>query len=485
MTTYSVDTSPDEEKREEAPQQLAQTFMVGKWTFHAYRKSHDGQTLIHHKKDGIAVQQGDKTVEYKMALRQHNPREFIFSPDNKQVAFWAPVEEGQPLKRIALMGLGSLGSKANYKILYSPKNGRLPFGMEWAPDGKALFVVERQVKNDVDYAILSRIDVPGGSLKELYRTVGKIDFFMPPVSRFENGQGPTKNPYLIIFGCENGLYLIDPKTGKERTRLSRLPAVGLHNLEWNPDPKLNQVLLFFKNPVTSEDGGRFEGVYLVDIDKMRQAPPDASGQVDQSAFMEQLHRKRDIHTLWFSPKGTYATWASNESIFFRQPTGEKDKTAVIEIMTKDDNPRRIKGVSWNDEETKIAFAADNQLWIYDFEPTEAQLKKADEKAKKAHEAADKAAKKEGLPPPPEPEPDPVDASIEAVTGKRPLRYMIREFSKGFTADPEWVGDRVVLTHFEDAREELKKRRYMLNPQLPKIRSTTDGKEHTVDKIGGE
>ena len=485
MTTYSVDTSPDPEKREEAPQELAQTFMVGKWAFHAYRKSHDGKTLIHHKKNGMLVQRGDKSVEYTMALRQHKPREFVFSPDNRLVAFWAPTEIGEPIKRIALMDLGSLRAKADYKILYSPKHGRIPFGIEWAPDGKALFVVERQVKNDIDYAILSRIDVPGGSLKELYRTVGKIDFFMPPVSRFENGQGLSKEPYQIIFGCMNGLYLIDPETGKDRTRLSRLPAVGLQNLEWNPAPKKNQVMLFFKNPVTSADGGRFEGVYLVDIDKMRTAPADASGQVDQSVFMEQLHRRNDIHTLWFSPKGTYATWASNESIFFREPTGAKEKTAVIEILDKDDNPRLIKGVSWHDDETKVAFAADNQLWIYDFDPSDEQLKEADEKAKKAQEAALKAAKKAGLPAPPEPEPDPVDASIEAVTGKRPLRYMVREFSKGFTADPEWVGDRVVLTHFEDAREELAIIRSRLNPQLPAIRSTADGKEHEVEKIGGK
>lgn len=482
MTTYSCDASADEDKREEAPQQLAQTFMVGKWTFHAYRKSHDGKTLIHHKKDGIQVQQGDKVFEYKMALRQHNPREFLFSPDNSQVAFWAPQEQDKPAKRIALMNLGSLGAKSNHNILYAPKHGRHPFGMEWAPDGKAMFVVERQHKDDVDYAILSRLEVPGGRVTELFRTAGNIDFFMPPVSRFENGQGPSKDPYMIIFGCENGLYLIDPKTGKDRTRLSRLPAVGLHNLEWNPDPKKNQIMLFFKNPVTSEDGGKFEGVYLVDVDKMREAPADASGLVAQESFMEQLHRKRDIHTLWFSPKGTYATWSSNESIYFREPIRqpteqgeeEKTKTAVIEIMTKDDNPRQIKGVTWNDDETKLAFTADNQIWVYDLDPKEALLKKADEKAKKAHEAALKAAKKAGLPAPPEPEPDPVDASIEAVTGKRPFRYMIREFSEGFTADPEWVGDRVVLTLFEDAREEIKRLRNRPSTKRPKHRRMGDG-----------
>ena len=35
MTTYSCDSNPDEEKREPEPEQLAQTYMVGKWTFHS------------------------------------------------------------------------------------------------------------------------------------------------------------------------------------------------------------------------------------------------------------------------------------------------------------------------------------------------------------------------------------------------------------------------------------------------------------------
>ncbi|MBL4848374.1 MAG: hypothetical protein JKY65_22875 [Planctomycetes bacterium] len=475
MTTYSIDTNPDEEEREEEPTQLAQTFMVGKWTFHSYRKSHDGQTLIYHLKDGIKVQRGDKVVEYKMHLRHHNPRGFYFSPDSQSVAFWAPFEEGKVHKRIALMNLGSLSASPKFSVVYVPPPGHVPFGMEWGPDGKSLFVVEKTVKDDTDYAILKRLDMPGGGKgKELFRTAGKIDFFMPPVSRFEGGKGPSKKPYKIIFGCENGLYLINPKNGKDRQRLSRLPAVGLQNIEWNPDEDKNQLALFFKNPVAADDGRRFEGVYLVDIDKLNEAVAGATGEIDEASFMEQIHRKRDIHTLWFSPKGQYVNWASQESIFFRRPEDPAEKTAVIEILDRDENPRRIKGVTWNEDESKIAFAADSQVWVYDLDPPEKLLKKQDVKVKKAYEKAVALAKKEGKEPPPEPEPDPVDASIEAVTGKRPYRYMIKEFAQGFTAEPQWIGDRVVLSLFEEAKDEMRRLRSVPNSSAPPGRRMSDG-----------
>lgn len=463
MTTYSCDTNPDDDDREPEPKQLAQTFMVGKWTFHSYRKSHDGATVIYHMKDGIQVQQGDKVVEYKMNLLHHNPREFIFSPDSQSVAFWAPAEDGQPHKRIAVMGLGGLSSSPKYSIIYTPPADREPFGMEWTPDQKFLVIVEKQNKDGVDYAILSRLAMPGGRIRELFRTVGKIDFFMPPVSRFEGGAGISKEPYKIIFGCENGLYLIDAQTGQERQRLSKLPAMGLHNIEWNPDPKKNQVALFFRNPASAPDGRRFEGLYLVDLDKMATATAGADGLIDETLFMEQLHRKRDIHTLWFSPKGTYITWSSNEAIFFRRPEDPAEKTAVIEILDKDENPRRIKGVTWNDGEDRLAFTADNQVWVYMLDPPEKLIEKAKKKAEAAHKAAVDAAKKEGREPPEKIEEDPVDASIMAVTGKMPYRYMVREFTEGFTAEPQWLGDRVVLTLFEEASDQMRKLRSGVAP----------------------
>ena len=373
MTTYLCDANKEVEDRE-APQQLASTFMIGRWTFHSYKKSHDDQTLIFHLHEGFQLRRGDETSKVEMNLRKHNPREFLFSPDNSQVAFWGPIEKNEPWKRIALMQLSSI-SNPKHKIIYTPPPNHHPFGMEWSPTGKHLYVVEYMKemigkKDGLVYSILSRLAL-NGKKTELFRTLGKIDFFMPPVSRFENGQGPTGAPYRLVLGCENGLYLVDPKNGKNQ-RLSKIPAMGLHNLEWNPDPKKNQLLLFFRNPVVAPDGRRFQGLYKGDIDKMDAALKSlpSGGTLDEKEFIEQLHQQRNIHTLWFSPKGTYMTWASEDAIFFRRPEDPTEKTAVIEILDEDNNPRKLKGVSWNHEENKLVFSADSQVWIYDLDPEE-------------------------------------------------------------------------------------------------------------------
>ncbi|MGE0709486.1 MAG: hypothetical protein AB7T09_16025 [Planctomycetota bacterium] len=462
MSTFSCDTNVESDQRE-APSLLSETFMVGRWTFHPYRRSYDGQTLIFHMHDGVKIQRDGKSAEWKMDLSQHNPRSFMFSPDNKSVAFWAPIEKNKPWKRIAIADVSGVSSNPRLKIVYTPPAGHQPFGIEWSPAGEAVFVVELVEINKLTYSILSRVDVPGGKVTELFRTLGEIDFFMPPVSRFENGKGPSKAPYKIIFGCENGLYLIDPKDGKKRQRLSALPATGLQNIEWNPDEKKNQIVLFFKNPASGADGRRFEGVYLVDLDKM-EAARKGEGEVDQDAFMEQLHKKRDIHTLWFSPKGTYVTWASHDGIFFRKPTDPVEKTAVIEVLDKDGNPRKLKGVSWNDKEEKLVFTADSQVWVYDLDPkklpAEEQKRREEEKKKKEEEAKKLAA--EGKEPPKK---EPTEEElIETITGKLPYRYKIAEFPKGFTAEPQWMGDRVVMGLFENAKAEIKKLRE--EPYLP-------------------
>lgn len=52
---------------------------------------------------------------------------------------------------------------------------------------------------------IQRIPMPnGGTPRRIVRVAGVIDFFMPPVSRFENGSGPDRHPYEIIFGAREG-----------------------------------------------------------------------------------------------------------------------------------------------------------------------------------------------------------------------------------------------------------------------------------------
>jgi hypothetical protein len=50
----------------------------------------------------------------------------------------------------------------------------------------------------------------------------------------------------------------------------------------------------------------------VDIDKALQAARDRAGGAAETSedYAENLHDQLDIHTLWYSPRGTYMTWAS-------------------------------------------------------------------------------------------------------------------------------------------------------------------------------
>ncbi len=455
MSTYTCSSAPhtDEKKERPAPKQVSVTDVIGRWTHHAYKLSHDEKTLILYLEDGIEVVQGPNRVRYAMNLRAHNPREFIFSPDSKRVAFWAPTDEEHPTKRVALMELGSLApGDPKFDIVYAPPMGTAPFGMEWSPAGDALFVIERVTEGGVTYTQIQRLSMPkGGKPRRIARVAGVIDFFMPPVSRFESGGGPSREPYQIIFGARDGLYLTDPE-GRRQRRISKVPAVGLHNIEWNPQPKRNQVVLFFRFPSRGADGRRFKGVYLVDLDAMAKSPDD------EDAFIEHLYEGSDIHTLWFSPKGTYVTWASKESVYFRKPEDAFDE--VVELVMKDPDegrPLEMRGVTWNDDETKLAFTAENRVMIFD---VERHLREREEAAKQPPAAADATATAEQ---------GEQDAKAEDEEEEVPNPYEIATFPAGFAAEPVWIGDDVFLTVVEDISGERARLRATPGLGTPNIR----------------
>ena len=426
MTTYTCSTDPDPTKRA-APVERSSVNVVGRWTHHAYKMSHDEQTLIVHLADGIKVIQGEREVTYTMDLRAHNPREFIFSPDNSQVAFWAPLDEKHPHKRVALMNLGGLPSgEPRYQIVYDPPTDRVPFGMEWSPAGDALFVIERVRAEGTPYTVIRRFDLPGGKEREIVRMMGLIDFFMPPVSRFENGGGPSKKPYQLIFGARDGLYLTDPE-GKRLSRISKLPAVGLHNIEWNPRPDVQQVALFFRFPSAAPDGRKFKGVYLVDIDRMAENPER------DSEFMEHLYDGVDIHTLWFSPKGTYVTWAGKQGVYYRRPEDPPHTAVKLEVYDQlSDRHLEMRGATWSEDESRLVFTAEGRVMLH-------EVPKRDPKA---------------------PPPGPDEEKKELVV------YEIASFEAGFVAEPRFVGNDVYLTVVEDIVDEMRELRSKPSLGLP-------------------
>lgn len=428
METYVCPTTKDPTKRE-APRAVSSVFMENNWTYHAYSMAHDGKTTIVHQPDGIEVlRQGRPKLMLTMNL-PFNPRDFYWHPDSKRVAFWVvhtpkPQRPGQlvtPRRSLAIMDVNKLGNsppKAGdpppYDIVYVTPPDQTPFGLEWSPKGDAVYLIQRGV-DPVDnqaFGTIVRIKLTNtDDPTEIVRMPGGLDFFMPPVSRYERGEGPSSSDYLIIFGHMDGLYTIEPD-GKNPRRLSQLPAVGLYNIEWNPKPNKKEVILFFRRAVPGADGRTFVGAYLVRLDQLlRQKPAEAGVEASAPAAggggpeaIEQLYDGTDVHTLWYSPRGTYMTWATPWGLWYRRPDDPAEKAVQVQIPPQAEGVQlEIKGVTWHDNEQKLAFTAGNKLFICELPANEV--------------------------------------------------YEVASFGKDthtFLAEPRFVGDEVFLSSFEDA-----------------------------------
>ncbi len=380
--------------------------MMGNWTFHAYVMAPDGKSNIIHLHDGMEVIRGNQRIKLTGWEIPYNPRDLMWHPDCKQVAMWAPVTKEEPRRAIALMDVTRLSPSYRpedpppYKVIYRSTEQRSPFGFEWSPQGDALFVVESVYEpetstyfGEIVRVDLSRPDKP----RTIVRLPGHIDFFMPPVSRFERGEGPSPRPYFLIFGHREGLFYVDPE-GKQARRVSEIPAVGLHNVEWNPREDKNEVTLFFRRPVVSSDGRTFAGVWVVDI---------GAFEKQGDAALRSLYDGRDIHTLWYSPRGTYITWASPNAVWFQPPSAKEDQ--IVRIDPPAPGLGEVKGATWSDDESRLALTIGNTVFVY-------------------------------------------------VLATKDI-YQVASFgetSSHFCAEPRWVGNDLFLSVFEDAGAQRKK-----------------------------
>jgi hypothetical protein len=189
------------------------------------------------------------------------------------------------------------------------------------------------------------------------RVAGTIDLFMPPRARFERGGGPSAAPYSILFGHRGGLFLVDPD-GTNLRRVPSVPGIGLFNVAWSPDPARAQVLLFFRRPSFDAEGRAWQGVYLVDLG----VAAKQGARVDDFAL--HLDDVLNDHTLWFSPRGTFVTWATWDKVCFRRI----DEEGVVVLRApppRDGAELDIKGCTWSDDETKLAYTVGDELWIHD------------------------------------------------------------------------------------------------------------------------
>lgn len=396
-----------DDARRSAPRVLSSVFMQDSWTIHAYAPSPDGETLLILLEDGIRLVRGDRTDDYALPLNI-GQREYVWHPDSKRVALW--VREKQPAnpkpgeleverKAIAVLDVARLpaalaaGAKVPYEVVPWSSTRASPWSVQWSPDGQALLVLATEEDRELreTFGVITRVPVANREatrVHDLLRVGGELELLeAPPV-------GSRPAPDRLLTGTAKELFVLDERAERP-LRLLDLPGAGLFNVEWSPDRRRDRVLLFYRKPVKDPAGRLLQGVYLLDLDDALGAPPKPP---------EQLYAKTDVHSVWFSPRGTYASWSGPRGLWYRAPDAKAADLVEVVIPTLPDGEDPLmKGFAWSADETKLAITAGNRLYI--------------------HELATRA----------------LYAVAEVGT-----------MDDTFTAEPTWIGDRVVLSAYENA-----------------------------------
>ena len=395
MTTLEVDCQEDEKARSKDTKTYAENFFAGGLINHNYKLAPDHQKMVLFTRQGFALLAKDQDKPTPLNVASFS-KEVVWDPSSRYFAFF-----GQTLEGMAIYLVDTRADPVKAEIAYQVKRSDGAFlGLEWSPWGEEIYFLQNVFRGSYIDRTIQRLRVTGKKPKELVKVIENIDFFMPPVSWFEHGEGPQRGRnYHIVYGTSRGLFILDRNGKKPAVNLTEAPAVNLRNLEWSPDGQ--KIIMYYDGGYQSRRHQSLKGVTLVHL----------KGKGKAVEF-ENLYEGRGIHTLWFSSKGKWVTWVKETGCWYRDPKdigqegirvpNPKIKTESGKIVEMTDKP--IKGAIWNKDETRLAVTAGNQVWIY-----------------------------------------------HTKTKKTSLYY---EFGQGLThfcAEPVWMGDRLLLTIVEDIR----------------------------------
>jgi hypothetical protein len=362
----------------EAPRRLERTFMSGRWSSRAAHASPSRRFLLFHQDRKLVLRFGDKRTEIPLDLTAYASREVAFSPDERLVATWGPRASAESPGVIALTRLQP-GKDPTTKVAYTGTKDRRPFAFAFSPSGSSLYVAST-ASGDAKGTKLGRVErvaIPSLKPKVIYEAPGPIDLLAPPVAYFSRGQGPIRRPYEVLVGEARGLFLVDAR-GRSRP-LKGIQGRGIQNVAWYPNPRTRELLVYVHKPPT---GGQ-SGVYRLDLSTA-------------SPALELLEATSKVHTLWYSPNGRLATWATPEAV------------VVCDLQASPPATRRfkspgaeIKGCEWNLSSQRVAITLGGELWAW--EPA------------------------------------------------RDKRTKLTQFTVGFLADPRWAGDHVLVSHYRKAK----------------------------------
>lgn len=330
----------------------------------AYVPSPDGRTLLVPRSDVLLVVRDGRTEEVSVpGLGAHTPTTLLWHPDSRRVAVWlretpAPRPGYVPIVRrvLALLDLERLpapGEPLSYQVVERSSAERHPFGVEWTSDGQALRVLacDLDPETNLQSGVLTRVALQGGErAEELLRVAGALDFAVGPAVPSVGAAG-TRDELLV--GHTDGLFVLAER--ERRVTKLDLPAVGLYQAAWSPDRRRDQLLLHYRRAVRTDAGATYQGVYLLDLDGALASPPRPPVRLDEATA---------VRGLGFSPRGGWAAWSTREGVALR---GLDGTAALVTVPTRpgDEGPEEVRGFAWSADETRLAIAAGNRLYVLD------------------------------------------------------------------------------------------------------------------------
>ena len=322
--------------------------MRGGWAPRAFHCSWDGKATIVYRFDGFRVVKGTDAKDYKTRFLWKN---VFWSPDNKNFAYWAPA--GVTVCNVD--NLGAPGGPPQGKVIYKwDKETRHPFGLTWSPSGSDIYVIENWEQGSQSGGAIQKVPSSGGSPVEILHLDIPISFCMPPDSWYEDGSGPKEKPFLIAYGTKDGLFVMDG-TGGQKTKICDIPADLVRDVIWNPNGK-EELLVRFIAAGKGSGTKPLEGLYLVHVDKRGTVKKG-----EEASLLEQISPDTNLHTIWFTHKGTYVCWANEEGVWYRETAKPKDTPVKVELP----GGSKVKGCAFDDAEKRLAVAVSNKIYLWD------------------------------------------------------------------------------------------------------------------------
>jgi hypothetical protein len=323
----------------------------------------------------------------KLPFPYGGPGSFEWAPDGRRLALALPVEgpEGKRVRRVAVLDVRRLGDDQPLRVVGTVEPGASLYALQWAPGADALLQLEALPGPDGSYGAKSSSRVRRVPLD------GR-----PPTTVLEHAAALDFYLARTHHGRLGGTEAVEAlfgvgddlfvlRPGGQRTRLE-VPGRGLFSIDWHPTRDL--VAMFFRRPVHDARGRTWRGLYLVDL-----ARPDEATQ---------LHDGADVRTVWFSPRGTYLGWSTPTSVSYR-PVDSRAQAVTITPPSGEADADQVRGCGWSQDEKRLAWCVGPRLFVRD-----------------------------------------VTTGADTQVDLRPEHP-----ARAFAGLPQWVGDQLLVTLFED------------------------------------